>query len=269
MSLQQPLIRSKNERLELSVSYIAKGVTLGVLPTSIQFVDPRYGKNAPVVTVEGHLQLEQGVSFIINKAEFGMGRSVQNDLFIDSGKVSRSHIKLLTCSDESYALRDLGSANGTAIDGRKLAKDEECRLGSSGEIQLAGVFHIKFNDSGATDVTPESLTIYGITLSHTDRHISMQGAANNEDIRLSNSEYQFLKLLMEAYPEPVSHRDLCFAIWGWEPDSVEDEKRVRDALFNIVKRLRERMEMIDPNHEYIETVRKWGDREGGYRFNQQ
>lgn len=269
MSHPQPLFRSKNERLELSVTYLAKGVTLGILPTSVQFVDPHYGKAAQVVSIEGHVQLDAGVSFLINKPEFGMGRSVQNDLFIDSGKVSRSHVKILTCSDESYALRDLGSANGTAIDGRKLEKEEECRLRSSGEIQLAGVFHIKFSDSGATDVTPESLTIYGITLSHTDRRVMMQGSATDEDVRLSNSEYQFLKLLMEGYPEPVSHRDLCFAIWGWEPDSVEDEKRVRDALFNIVKRLRERLEMIDPNHEYIETVRKWGEREGGYRFHQQ
>jgi len=44
---------------------------------------------------------------------------------------------------------------------------------------------------------------------------------------------------------------------------------VRDSLFNIVKRLRERLEMLDPEHECIETVRKWGDREGGYRFNKQ
>ena len=269
MSAHPDLSHPKPERLELSVTYLSKGVTLGVLPGSVEFVDAHYPKSAPVVTVEGHILRNVGTGFFINKQEFGMGRSVQNDLFIDSGKISRSHLKIVTCSDESYALRDLGSANGTSLDGRKLAKDEECRLRSTGEIQLAGIFHIKFNDSGATDVTPESLTIYGITLSHTDRRVMIQGSTSNEDVRLSNSEYQFLKMLMEAYPDPVSHRDLCFAVWGWEPDTVEDDKRVRDALFNIVKRLRERLEMIDPNHEYIETVRKWGDREGGYRFNQQ
>jgi DNA-binding winged helix-turn-helix (wHTH) protein len=74
---------------------------------------------------------------------------------------------------------------------------------------------------------------------------------------------------MEAYPDPVSHRDLAYAIWGWEADNPDDEKRVRDALFNIVKRLRERLEILDPDHEYIETVRKWGEREGGYRFTKQ
>lgn len=259
---------ASQDRLELCVTYVAKGVTLGVQPSSVEFVDRRPQAD-DAVTLEGHVKLEAGDCFLVNKQEFGIGRSVHNDLFVDSAKISRSHVKIITCADESYALRDLGSANGSSLNGRKLEKDEECRLRSTGEIQLAGVFHIKFSDSGATDVTPEAVTVYGITLSHTDRRIWMQGNNTEEEIRLSNSEYQFLKLLMGAYPDPVAHRDLAYAIWGWEPDNVDDEKRVRDALFNIVKRLRERLEQIDPEHEYIETVRKWGDREGGYRFNKQ
>jgi DNA-binding winged helix-turn-helix (wHTH) protein len=257
------------ERLELSVAYVANGVTVGLKPGSIEFVDRRIGQREEVVTVDGHIKLEPGVSFYVNVPEFAIGRSVNNDLFIDSAKISRSHVRLTACDDETYKLVDLGSANGTSLNGRKLEKNEECRLRSTGEIQLAGVFHLKFVDSGATDVTPETLTVYGITLSHADRHVQLQGTTAAEEIRLSSSEYQFLKLLMEAFPEPVSHRDLAYAIWGWEPDNPEDDKRVRDALFNIVKRLRERLEVLDPNHEYIETVRKWGDREGGYRFNKQ
>jgi DNA-binding winged helix-turn-helix (wHTH) protein len=257
------------DRLELSVTYVASGTTIGLKPASIEFVDRRGGQPEEVVTVDGHIRLEPGVSFYVTVPEFSIGRSVNNDLFVDSAKISRSHVKLSACNDDTYKLVDLGSANGTSLNGRKLDKNEECRLRSTGEIQLAGVFHLKFVDSGATDVTPESLTVYGITLSHADRHVQLQGKAGADDIRLSASEYQFLRLLMEAFPEPVSHRDLAYAIWGWEPDNPDDDKRVRDALFNIVKRLRERLEIIDPNHEYIETVRKWGDREGGYRFNKQ
>ena len=260
---------TKQDRLELSVTYVAGGTTVGLKPGSVEFVDRRVPQHDDVVTVDGHIKLEPGISFYVNVPEFSIGRSVNNDLFIDSAKISRSHVRLSACNDDTYKLVDLGSANGTSLNGRKLDKNEECRLRSSGEIQLAGVFHLKFIDSGATDVTPESLTVYGITLSHADRHVRLQGNTTAEEIRLSGSEYQFLKLIMEAFPEPVSHRDLAFAIWGWEPDNPEDDKRVRDALFNIVKRLRERLELIDADHEYIETVRKWGDREGGYRFNKQ
>ncbi len=257
------------DRLELCVTYVAKGIALGVKPSSVQFMDRQDQQAAEVITLEGHIKLNEGMSFYINVAEFGVGRSVTNDLFVDSAKISRSHVKIITCPDDSYELRDLGSANGTSVGGRKLETNEVCKLRDTGELQLAGVFHLKFSDFGATDVTPETKTVYGITLSHADRRIWMQGAEANEELRLSNSEYQFLKLLMDGYPNPVSHRDLAFTIWGWEPDNVDDEKRVRDALFNIVKRLRERLELLDPTHEYIETVRKWGDREGGYRFNKQ
>ncbi|RIK38698.1 MAG: hypothetical protein DCC55_20290 [Chloroflexi bacterium] len=259
---------TETDRLELCVTYVARGVSLGVKPASVQFLDRSAG-TGEIVSVEGHISLEPGVCFSINKPEFGIGRSITNDLFVDSPKISRSHAKIVACPDGSYEIHELGSANGTSLSGQKLEKFQECKLRNSGEIQLAGLFHLKFTDSGATDVTPETTTIYGITLSHADRRVWLQGAEAGEELRLSNSEYQFLKLLMEAYPDPVSHRDLAYTIWGWEPDNADDDKRVRDALFNIVKRLRERLQVIDPDHEYVETVRKWGEREGGYKFTKQ
>jgi DNA-binding winged helix-turn-helix (wHTH) protein len=259
---------SNKERLELCVTYVARDITLGVKRSSVEFVERLAGQAERAITVEGHLKLESGVSFYVNTNEFCLGRSVNNDLFVDSPKISRSHAKIIAGPDASYELRDLSSANGTSVSGHRLTSNEAYKLRDTGEIQLAGVFHLKFADYGATYVAPDSKTIYGITLSYADRRISLQGAAD-EDIRLSNSEYRFLQLLMDAYPETVSHRDLAFAIWGWEPTNADDDKRVRDALFNIVKRLRERLEMLDPDHEYIETLRKWGDREGGYRFNKQ
>jgi hypothetical protein len=74
---------------------------------------------------------------------------------------------------------------------------------------------------------------------------------------------------MERYPGHASHIEITQSIWDYAPTNAEDEKRQRDAIFNIAKRLRERLLVVDPDHEYIETVRKWGDREGGYKFNKQ
>ncbi len=255
------------DRLELSVTYVAPNVELGVRLNSIEFIDDALEVARDVTTVEGHVKLAEGSSFYINKDEFGMGRSISNDLFIDSPKVSRSHAKIISCPDESYQLLDTSSANGTALNGKSLTKNEECKLSETGEIQLAGVFHIKFTDFGATDVTPETITLYGLTLSHAERRVWMQGSQSSEAIKLSNSEYKFLNTLMGNYPDYASHKEITLSIWGWEPDNPDDEKRIRDALFNIVKRLRERLEQLDSDYEYIETVRKWGEREGGYKFN--
>lgn len=253
------------DRIELCVTYVAPGIRLGVKPESIEFIDPANRRNK-VVTLEGHVELDADQNFYVVTDEFGIGRSIVNDLFVDSPKISRSHAKIVACRDESYELHDVGSANGTHLNGEQLTRFAECKIRESGEIQLAGVFHLKFLDFGATDVAPETTTIYGLTLSHSDRRVWIQGGSEEDVLRLSNSEYKFLKSLMDRYPEHASHREITYEIWGWEPDNASDEKRVRDALFNVVKRLRERLENLDPDHEYIETVRKWGEREGGYKF---
>ena len=256
----------RHDRLELCITYVAPNIMVGVRATSVEFVDRDPALTRAVATVEGHVKLEQGVSFYVNTGEFGLGRSVHNDLFIDSAKISRSHLKIVAGQDESFHVQDVGSANGTSLNGKPLEKFKEYHLRASGEIQLAGVFHIQFTDFGATFVAPETSTIFGLSLSHADRMVWVQGA-EGEAFKLSNSEYKFLNLLMERYPGHTTHAELAETIWEYAPDNPDDEKRSRDAIFNIAKRLRERLLVVDPDHEYIETVRKWGEREGGYKFN--
>lgn len=253
-----------SDRLELCITYVAENIDLGVRPGAIEFING--DEEAETTTVDGHIRLKAGRGFYMTTDELGIGRSVSNDLYIDSPKISRSHAKIVARDDESFVLCDSGSANGTSINGQQLDKNETFKLQESGEIQLAGVFHIKFTDFGATHVSAETVTLYGLTLSHPDRKVWIQGS-EDEPLRLSSSEHAFLSSLMDAYPAHVSHNDLTHRVWGWRPDNADDEKRSRDALFNIVKRLRERLGVVDPDSEYIETVRKWGDREGGYKFN--
>ena len=256
----------RHDRLELCLTYVAPNIQVGVRPTSIEFVDRDPALTRNVATVEGHIKLEPGISFYVNTEEFSLGRSVHNDLFIDSAKISRSHLKIVAGPDGSFHAQDVGSANGTSLNGKALEKSKEYRLRESGELQLAGVFHIQFTDFGATFVAPETSTIFGLSLSHADRMVWVQGT-ESEAFKLSNSEYKFLNLLMERYPNHATHVELTETIWEYAPDNPDDEKRSRDAIFNIAKRLRERLLVVDPDHEYIETVRKWGEREGGYKFN--
>lgn len=254
------------ERLELSITYVAPNISVGVRPGSVEFAGRVPGNNRSGSTAEEHFPLEPNVRFYVNTEEFCVGRSVNNDLVIDSPKISRSHLKIMAGHDESYHVQDLGSANGTMLNGKPLEKLKEYHLRAGGELQLAGILHIQFTDFGATFVAPEILTVFGLNLSHADRVVWVQGH-EAEGFKLSNSEYKFLSLLMENYPEHVTHADLGQTIWEYTSDDPDDEKRTRDALFNIAKRLRERLQIVDPDYEYIETVRKWGDREGGYKFN--
>lgn len=255
-----------HDRLELCITYIAPNIAVGIRPGSIEFVERGPSAGHDPVTIDGHLALEPEMSFYVNTDEFSIGRSVTNDLVVDSPKISRSHLKIIVSQDESYHAQDLGSANGTMLNGRALEKAQEYHLRAGGELQLAGILHIKFTDFGATFVAPETLTVFGLSLSHSDRAVWVQGR-EGDGFKLSNSEHKFLSLLMESYPDHVTHAVLGQAIWEYVPNDPDDEKRTRDALFNIAKRLRERLQIVDPDYEYIETVRKWGSREGGYKFN--
>ena len=55
----------------------------------------------------------------INKTEFTIGRSANNDVVIDNRSVSGKHAHILKKDDE-YILQDLDSTNGTKVNGHKV-----------------------------------------------------------------------------------------------------------------------------------------------------
>lgn len=60
-----------------------------------------------------------------------IGKSPENDFVINNPTVSRSHAVLTVADDNRHAiLRDLGSKNGTYVDGVRITKEVEVNLGS-------------------------------------------------------------------------------------------------------------------------------------------
>ena len=77
---------------------------------------------------------------------------------------------------------------------------------------------------------------------------------------LSGSQFRLIKALYEQQGEVVSRTDLIVAIWG-EDEALGVSEQALDAL---VRRLRDRINSIDPEHEYIVTVRGHGLRLENY-----
>lgn len=50
-----------------------------------------------------------------------MGRGTDSELYLDDDTVSRQHAEL-SADDTGIALRDLGSANGTLVNGARVAR---------------------------------------------------------------------------------------------------------------------------------------------------
>ncbi|MBO9371235.1 MAG: winged helix-turn-helix transcriptional regulator, partial [Chloroflexi bacterium] len=70
------------------------------------------------------------------------------------------------------------------------------------------------------------------------------------------AQYRLLTALLDARGQVVSREEMIRAVW---PD--EDIRGISEqALDALVRRLRERLAELDPQHEYVVTVRGYGFR---------
>lgn len=67
-----------------------------------------------------------------------IGRSPSADLRVDNQKLSREHAKL-QLKDRRLLLVDLGSKNGTTVDGRKLDPHQSVQINTSSRVEIGGV----------------------------------------------------------------------------------------------------------------------------------
>lgn len=75
-----------------------------------------------------------GKTFVLSKSEITIGRDSNNDVVINDAEISRKHARLLL-QQEGYLLEDLGSTNGTFVNGQRLMGPHALR---PGELILLG-----------------------------------------------------------------------------------------------------------------------------------
>jgi hypothetical protein len=99
----------------------------------------------------------QGREFLLDKNEIVIGRDTTNDIVIpdqDKKEVSRRHSRLFMQSG-SYIVEDLGSLNGTFVNGQRLAGPHVLRPGEIIQLgdQVSMIFEIVQMDPDATVVS--------------------------------------------------------------------------------------------------------------------
>ena len=98
-----------------------------------------------------------GASFTLEGDQLTIGRDATNEITINDAEVSRRHARL-TFQGGKYVLEDLGSTNGTFVNGQRLAGPRVLKAGevvSFGE-QIILVFEVTSHDDGATMVSPRA-----------------------------------------------------------------------------------------------------------------
>ncbi len=205
-----------------------------------------------------------GHHWALNKDKLVIGREPTCDIVIPDRQVSRAHAELHRL-DDGFELRDLGSKNGTHVNGVPVASP--VRLQDGDLIQVALVAKLAYVDSDAT-----------MPLSGGEGLAAQVAAAEAARGRgklfvdsgsrrvwvgehevappLSLQQFRLIELLFEHDGQVVSRDDIVARVWPEDADAGVTEQAV-DAL---ARRLRERLAELDPDTSYIQTVRGHGFR---------
>lgn len=131
--------------MPIDVRLATLGVSLGVVAFVGLIRDHRGAPPAPAIDVEISTGIELTVAHrgAIATYRFGrrvlVGRASSADLRLDDPQVSRLHARIEMRDDGVY-VQDLGSRNGTLVDGRnvhtsrRLMTDEEIEIGAASII---------------------------------------------------------------------------------------------------------------------------------------
>ncbi|TVQ80399.1 MAG: diguanylate cyclase [Bradymonadales bacterium] len=111
----------------------------------IETLNPIEGGQTPSLLMISGPQI--GRSFPIHQSEFMIGRSSQSDLPIEDDLVSRYHCKLVVTAGGAELI-DLGSTNGTLLNGRKVDK---AQIQEGDQIQVGSTTIFKFHFQEAVE----------------------------------------------------------------------------------------------------------------------
>lgn len=217
----------------------------------------RAGAELPVLIAQtGPLN---GQRWLIDR-EMTVGRDPDCDLVIADRQISRYHARFIP-EERGVLLEDLSSKNGTYCNGSRL---EEPYLLSDGDLlQIALVQHFVFLSSDATMPLESDIVMPVRPAARSGSPARLVIDPRSRRVWLSDQElvpplslpqFRLLQMLYEHAGQVVERQQLINAIWG-EDEAIGVSEQAFDAL---VRRLRDRLAMIDPQHNFIVTIRGHG-----------
>jgi DNA-binding winged helix-turn-helix (wHTH) protein len=193
----------------------------------------------------------KGQRWTINKPLL-VGRETTCEIVVADRMVSRFHARI-TPTPEGMLLEDLDSKNGTHRNGDPVIGQVLLQDGDTVQIALAQQF--LFLTSDATVPLSEDEAHPGrLRLDMRSRRVWVDERLI--DPPLSALQFHVLRVLYENQGQVVDREQLVTNAWG-EEQAVGVSDQALDAL---LRRLRDRIAAIDPEHPYIITVRGHGIR---------
>lgn len=193
-----------------------------------------------------------GERWVLDVEEFMIGRGSDCQIILPERQVSRYHAKILQ-EHGQYVLHDLGSKNGTHLNGVRVIGSKALRDGD--EIQIALRVKLLFVGSDATvPLSDEALAPPGsLELDRARRTVRIRGETLTPPLSLA--QFRLLEALFNAKGAVVDRDAIVDVVWPGT-DGIGVTEQAIDAL---IRRLRDRLSDLG-EHEYVVTVRGHGFR---------
>lgn len=183
-----------------------------------------------------------------------LGRSEDCSIQLAHPLVSRHHAEV-SQSGEGFRVKDLGSRNGTVVNGAAV-HGELVAPGRDVTVQL-GPYLLNFAAAGADDSTMMVMRQdpgARMSLDRSLHALTVDGSVALD--RLSPLEFKLLDALFKDAPRAVANQRLGDAVWGTDMWDVY-------MLHNLVRRFRKKLEEQQlPAEELLITVPNVGYRVG-------
>ena len=198
------------------------------------------GPHAGNARLRAHDDGVQPEEFVLSGAPCRLGRDTKNDIVIGRGAVSRHHA-LIEQRENHFVLRDMGSSNGTFVNGARLHGEHQLR--NSDRIGLGSPqLLLEFIDQETTDLSPQKLLF---------RAYEQRFEFHSVPLILSPSQLRLLKHLYDHrnMSQICTHQSCVLAIWPgekYDPDRVE-------LVHRKISELRQKFRAIDPSSDMIQS----------------
>ena len=195
-----------------------------------------------------------GQSFPLQDDRTIVGRVPTCAVVLPDHLVSRQHAEIRRESF-GYIVSDLGSSNGTFVNGQRLSADESRPLRDGDTLRL-GSSELQFHDPSATLRVPglsESVAVAPVFLDHRQQEAYVRG----QPLSLAPKEFTFLALLAERPGELRRRAEIARLVWPEHGGAVSNYN-----IDVLASRLRQRLSAAAGPEAagWLVTVKKRGYR---------
>jgi hypothetical protein len=191
-----------------------------------------------------------GERFLLDRPLTVIGRAEDCDVRLHDPNASRRHAEVRRESWR-YLISDLGSLNGTHVNGQPVSDPHQLQHGDT--ILIASV-PLRFEDPNATVPVPREV----LRQAHLPVWVdAARGAAYafGRPLDLTPKEYSLLALLYERAGDLCDKDEIAHAVWP-EYDGVVMDYNIE----TLVSRLRQKLTQAGTSAEAVVTVKKRGYR---------